>query len=846
MNIPFVSCSTNRHGFCASFGLSLFAICPAALLSAHEAHSFDEVWNEQHERTIKLLGLLSRWPAPCSLELRILSHPSLDAKVSARNEVILLFHCLSSHENSALEQALKRYVELNAVLAALWPMAEWQPLERGQFQHSMRPLDPGSGVLVGRDRRVVDLAQPFASLKLPIGFQASSDRLEGESGESRLIDYLFPWIPASSESWGVLFETLMGLPTPRWVILRLVIDGDASTRAGELMRLTSATDACDRFLSVVNSSELTLGSQARWLREACLRRSAQLRDGAFCGAVLVLSPGEPDFPSGAVLGQSITGDHSRRQSSSFFEGGFALRTVDPHLAMDPFEVFGKETLSLEESSCFFRLPQLPGDRDLGLPVRRSRIVELQRLPPNDSPSRIQLGVNVHSGISHPIEIEIEDRMHHMLCIGASGVGKSTMLCSCMLQDARAGRGFALIDPPGELADEFLARFPKDRVEDLIIVDLEDREFPVPLNLLAAKTKEEQDLIIDTLYDACLGIYRNPEWFGPMFERYFRGGLKLLLGAKVPKAFIPTLLEFPMVFTHAPFRKYLRSRLSEEESGDAIAEAERVTSSDYKIENMAPYINSKLTRFYQDSLLRRVVGDGRMVLDFREIMDSGKIVVFKLAQGRLGKHISEILMGQIIARFRLAAMSRADIPPKHRKSFFLYVDECQVLGDGIGIMLSQCRKYSLGLIIAHQYTSQLRERGVLDAVLGNVGTVAAYRVGVEDARLLEPIFAPTIGAMDLVECQNWNGYMRLHSNRGAVRPFSFQTVPDGTASDPEWARELREQNRLRWAVSAEEIDRRIKSRRQFVRNLAKTSSPKCPHEAALELPLPDDEVLSQER
>ncbi len=262
--------------------------------------------------------------------------------------------------------------------------------------------------------------------------------------------------------------------------------------------------------------------------------------------------------------------------------------------------------------------------------------------------------------------------------------------------------------------------------------------------------------------------------------------------------------------------------------------------------MAPYVNSKLARFYQDSLLRRVVGDGRMALNFREIMDSGKIVVFRLAQGRLGKHISEILMGQIVARFRLAAMSRADIPSSQRKAFSLYVDECQVLADGIAEMLSQCRKYSLGLVLAHQHASQLRERGVLDAVLGNVGTIAAYRVGVEDARLLEPIFAPTIGVTDLVECPNWNGYMRQHSSLTALRPFSFQTLPDATPANPGWARELQEQNRRRWGVSAEEIDRRIKQRRRFIKNLGKGSSQKSSDDASLELPLSDDEVVAEER
>ena len=379
-------------------------------------------------------------------------------------------------------------------------------------------------------------------------------------------------------------------------------------------------------------------------------------------------------------------------------------------------------------------------------------------------------------------------MHHSLFIGATGVGKSTMFLSSMLQDAKAGRGFALVDPPGDLADELLARFPRERMEDLIIIDFEDREFPVPLNLLAWAKVEERDLIIDTLYGTLLSIYKSPEYFGPIFEQYFRTGLRMLLGDQPRTDFTPTLLEFPHVLRDAAFRKYLLSTLEDDEVKDAIEEANRVSYGEAKLENIAPYINSKLNRFIQDTQLRRIVGHGQMTLNFREVIDSGRVVLFKLAQGRLGTHTADILIAQIVARFRSAAMSRADIPSEERRPYLLYCDEAHAIcDDNIADMLSQCRKYSLGLVLATQYARQLQEKGVLQAVLGNVGTLAAFRVGAEDAKLLEPVFSPHISAQDLVECPNWNGYLKVSSGRTPCRPFSFRTVPpDSIPADPDWA------------------------------------------------------------
>jgi hypothetical protein len=430
-------------------------------------------------------------------------------------------------------------------------------------------------------------------------------------------------------------------------------------------------------------------------------------------------------------------------------------------------------------------------------------------------------VNVHRGVARKIELGIEDRLHHALYLGATGTGKSSALLSSMLQDVKAGIGFTLIDPPGDLADDLLARFPKERAEDLTIVDLEDHSRPIPMNLLAWTSPEERDLIIDTLYSTLLNIYKSPDFFGPVFEQHFRSGLRLLLGDQPhSNDFVPTLLEFPQVLRNRAFRTYLKSRISDAKILDAIEEAERVSSGDATLSNIAPYVTSKFNRFLQDAQLRRIVGHGAMAIDFRQAMDSGKILVFRLAQGRVGRAAASILLAQIVARFRLAAMSRADTPRSSRKPYFLYIDECQVLADSnVADMLSQCRKYALGLVLANQYVGQLRERGVLGAVLGNVGTLATFRVSADDAQLLESVFFPTISAQDIVECPNWSGYMRLYSSRNPIPPFSFSTLPpDTTVPDLQWAQELREKSRQRWGVPQEEIDERIAARRSWIRNL----------------------------
>jgi hypothetical protein len=777
-----------------------------------------------HQRNVSLMNLIVRWQHEVSFELHIVSKPSLLAEVPGRNEIGLVWHVRAEDESTAVELALSDSLRIDPLLKVLWPSSEWQFVAKGNVQGFIHPFRPQSCLSVHHRTELISPAQPFILDGPSIGFQPEAKH-KARIPSCVVLEHVYPWVPSLGEDLSSLMDSLLALPSPRWVVVRIGNELDGTTRRRAMRRLEEGVNACERFLAGIESGQVTSSGQAQAIRNASLNRYAQLSDGSLRGVVLVFAPGEADFVTASLLGQSVTGGHSRPQIESLLEGGFSIQLLDPLVSAQAFHFPEEEPWSAEESAGAFRLPFIADRDDLGLNVKRHRSVELQ-LPSTPGASAHVLGVNIYRGITRTIGISTKERLHHALYIGATGVGKSTMLLSNMLQDARNGVGFTLIDPPGELADELLARFPKDRAEDLIIVDLEDRDRPVPLNLLAWSTPEERDLIIDTLFTTLLSIYNSVDFFGPVFEQYFRSGLRLLLGDQPSPVslFTPTLLEFPQVLRNRAFRSYLKTLIKDEEVIDAIEEGEKVYSGEMTLANMAPYINSKFNRFLQDTQLRRIIGHGTMALNFRDAMDSGKIIVFKLAQGRFGKNAADILLAQIVARFRLAAMSRADVPASQRKPYFLYIDECQVLADAnISDMLSQCRKYSLGLVLANQYVSQLKDSGVLDAILGNVGTIAAFRVSAEDARLLEPAFSPVIGAQDLVECPNWSGYMRLHSSSNPVRPFSFETLPPDTASSNlDWARQLREESRHRWGVSSEAIDAEIKARREFIKELSRTA------------------------
>ncbi|OGZ76241.1 MAG: hypothetical protein A3I87_02180 [Candidatus Staskawiczbacteria bacterium RIFCSPLOWO2_02_FULL_39_8] len=228
---------------------------------------------------------------------------------------------------------------------------------------------------------------------------------------------------------------------------------------------------------------------------------------------------------------------------------------------------------------------------------------------------------------------------------------------------------------------------------------------------------------------------------------------------------------------------------------------------YEIEATAA-IQNKVGQFVSNALIRNIIGQTKSTINMRKIMDEGKILILDLSKGRIGEDNSRLLGALLITKLQLAAMSRVDIPEEERKDFYLYVDEFQNFAtESFANILSEARKYRLSLVMGHQYISQMDEI-VRDAVFGNVGTLAVFRVGAEDAEFLEKEFSPDFTAEDLVNSAKYNIYLKLMIDGVASNPFSAQTLPPPIPLEQSNRAKIIDASRERYGIKKEIVEEKI--------------------------------------
>ncbi len=208
------------------------------------------------------------------------------------------------------------------------------------------------------------------------------------------------------------------------------------------------------------------------------------------------------------------------------------------------------------------------------------------------------------------------------------------------------------------------------------------------------------------------------------------------------------------------------------------------------------------------------------------MSEQKILLVNLGKGRFGPYASALLANQLVVRFKLAAMKRGEMAPDKRKEFFLYVDECHNLpSENFCELLSEARKFGMGLVLATQYTAQLKRSGdgsmnLLSAILGNVGTILIFRLGHEDAISMAPALYPAFSSVDIVGLPNWYGYARMQIDGQATPPFSFKTRKDPSVYRKSTARRLRSMSNRRYGTRSSQVDAQIRKRRMVWRDTKK--------------------------
>ncbi|HBR78854.1 MAG TPA: hypothetical protein DEA46_00295 [Candidatus Moranbacteria bacterium] len=429
-------------------------------------------------------------------------------------------------------------------------------------------------------------------------------------------------------------------------------------------------------------------------------------------------------------------------------------------------------------------------------------------PPISIPAEgILLGYNDYRGEKTDIRITDSDRRRHLYAIGQTGVGKSNFLQEMAKQDVRNGKGMCFIDPHGDAIEDILTAIPKERAEDVIIFNPADSERPLGLNMLEYGRPEEKSFVINEMIGIFDKLYDLKQTGGPMFEQYARNAMLLIMEHPESGS---TLMEIPKVLADEEFRKMKLEHCQNPVVRDFwLKEAEKA-GGEAALANMVPYITSKLTTFISNDLMRPIIAQQKSALDFRKIMDEGKILLINLSKGRIGEINSHLLGMVIVGKILMAALSRVDMPEDERKDFYLYIDEFQnVTTDSISQILSEARKYKLNLIIAHQFIGQLSEE-ISKAVFGNVGSLCAFRVGPADAEFLEKQFEPIFAASDLINVSNYSGFAKLLINNETTKPFNIKTYPP-KAGNKEIAGYLKEMSRLKYGRDASIVNKEIMNR-----------------------------------
>lgn len=389
------------------------------------------------------------------------------------------------------------------------------------------------------------------------------------------------------------------------------------------------------------------------------------------------------------------------------------------------------------------------------------------VPPKSTYPTTYFGRTNHRNSGVLFGIRYADRRSHFYIIGKTGVGKSHLLATMCVQDIVAHQGLALFDPHGDLVKVVHSRASIVRADELIYLDVPDPSLRFSFNPFAGIPEDKHALAAAGLVEVFKKIWPN-DW-GPRLEHLLRNVVFALLDT--PGA---TLADIPSLLTDRDYRRALISPLKNEVVRDFWEQEYERYSPAFRAVIVAP-LQNKIGALLTDPTLLRIFTGTENPLDLRRIMDEGKILLVNLDKGRIGEGPAMILGAFLISHIALAGISRSDQPEEKRRDFFVYLDEFQIFTThSVVNMLSELRKYRVGMVLAHQHLSQL-DPEVRDAVFGNAGTIISFRLGAADASFVAREFAPVFNAEDLIALPRFHIYLRLMIDGETSRPFSAKTL-----------------------------------------------------------------------
>ncbi|OGK51385.1 hypothetical protein A2966_00015 [Candidatus Roizmanbacteria bacterium RIFCSPLOWO2_01_FULL_41_22] len=361
-----------------------------------------------------------------------------------------------------------------------------------------------------------------------------------------------------------------------------------------------------------------------------------------------------------------------------------------------------------------------------------------------------------------------DRRRHVYIVGKTGAGKSTLIANMAIDDIRKGRGVGIIDPHGDLSEIILDYIPKRRMNDVVYLEPFDTKRPFAINVLEVRNQQHKDLVSSGIVSIFSKIYGN-SW-GPRLEYILRNTILTLLELQDV-----TLVDALSLLADKKYRLRIYPKIKDQillnfwqNEFDQMTDRLRAESTSA--------VQNKVGQFVSSKMIRNIIGHTKSTINLEEIMNSGKILILNLSQGKLGEDNAALLGAMIITQIQLAAMNRSFVREEERRDFFLYVDEFQNFATISFIkILSEARKYRLALTLTNQYIEQLDEE-IMHAIFGNVGSLVSFVVGARDATVLTKEFSQIFTEVDLVNIGKYEIVLKLCIDNMTSMPFPAKTLP----------------------------------------------------------------------
>ncbi len=463
-------------------------------------------------------------------------------------------------------------------------------------------------------------------------------------------------------------------------------------------------------------------------------------------------------------------------------------------------------LSVEELATLWHIPNILVKTPNIDWVTYKKLEPPVNLPLAEEDGVTVLGEAVFRGHRQQCGIRPDDRRRHMYIIGKTGMGKSTLLQNMMYSDIQAGKGMAIIDPHGDLVESVLRYVPKNRMNDVVLIDPSDRQFPVSFNMLDCKDPDQYPLVASGMMSVFKKLW--PDAFSGRMEHILRNTLLALLESQGN-----SMMGIMRMFTDDAFRAKVLERTGDHMVKSFWQSEYAVWSDKYRTEAIAA-IQNKVGQLVGNPMLRNIIGQVNSTLDIRHAMDTGKIILANLSKGGIGEDESAFLGSMLVTKFQLDAMSRSDIPESERRDFYLYVDEFQNFAtESFATILSEARKYRLNLTMANQYVGQLlidnTKTTLKDAIFGNVGSMVSFQIGSDDAEDLSMQFEEMVLPKDILSLPKYHAYMRLMIDGIPSKPFSVSTLaPPAAVADEARVEKIRNMSRERYAEKRNVVEEKL--------------------------------------